>query len=467
MVKKINTEKRDIQITDRTVSSFLENEYKDYSIYVAESRALIGLDGFKRTSRKIMYAALYGCLKDGNQRKVPNLAGDTLNFTLYPHGDISLNSVICNLAKEYMWNVNPLYIDSQNGSLRSDVSASPRYLYVKLSKYADIWKADLDLCEKLYDEGQEIEHKCFLPIACVGLMARQQGIGVGYAFNSMSYNPIDVIDASIQWLASKKIEDKLDSFVLHPYIRGIKKSNWKYEDAQWVNYGEFNWNEKKREIVVTDLPYDIEFAEFDKLLNRLVEKEDIKDWSNYTKGDNIEYHIDCKRGKWASTLKGKLIKEKIQNKLKLRKIVPNDSLWVLDENNKIHHFLTPISFIEYFTEWRLQKYYIRKPNLVKKYEDMILHNDKLVKFIELVCNGKLKIRNRAKADIKADMDKLKLDMELISTPMSRCTKEERDELLEQNKKLKEKLVVIKKTSEKQMYINDLVELKSKIEKDFK
>lgn len=472
MAKIKESIKRNISIIDRTITSFLEKEYKDFSIYCAESRALIGLDGLKRTSRKILYAALYGSLKNGEQRKVPNVAGDTLNLTLYPHGDVSLNSVCCNLAKEHLWNVNPLYIDSQNGTLRSDVSASARYLYVRLSKYANIWKTDLDLCEKQYDEGQQIEHKCFLPICCTGLMARQQGIGVGYAFSSMSYNPLDVIDGSLEYLKSKKKDDKLKDFVLHPYIRGIKSKNWKYETEEngvshWVNYGEFSWNDKKKEIIITDLPYDMEFATFEKLLNKLVENEDIKDWSNYSHGNDIEYHIDCKRGKWAKTLKGKLLNKKIENKLKLRKAVPNDNLWVLDENNKIHHFFTPQEFIEYFTEWRLTKYTDRKKRLVKILEERLKKNDELVKFITLVCNGKLKIRNRSKKDIKIDMDNYKLPIDLISTPMSKVTIEERDELLKQNESIRKELDYIKKTTEKQMYINDLNDLRKELEKDFK
>ena len=84
-----------------------------------------------------------------------------------------------------------------------------------------------------------------------------------------------------------------------------------------------------------------------------------------------------------------------------------------------------------------------------------------------MCKGKLKIRNRAKADIKVDMDGYKLPMELMSTPMSKVTIEERDELLKQNESIRKELEYIKKTTEKQMYINDLDSLRKELEKDFK
>ena len=139
----------------------------------------------------------------------------------------------------------------------------------------------------------------------------------------------------------------------------------------------------------------------------------------------------------------------------------------MDENHKLKNFNSKKDVIEYFVNYRLSIYTERKKKLVKILEERIKKNDELVKFIELVCKGKLKIRNRAKADIKVDMDDYKLPMELIGTPMSRCTIEERDELLKQNESMKKELEYIKNTSEKQMYLNDLNDLRKEIEKDFK
>ena len=158
---------------------------------------------------------------------------------------------------------------------------------------------------------------------------------------------------------------------------------------------------------------------------------------------------------------------RIANKFKLIKQLPDDLLWLLDEKHKLKNFTNKNEVIEYFTNYRLTIYTERKKKLVKILEERIKRNDELVKFIELVCKGKLKIRNRAKADIKVDMDGYKLPMELIGTPMSKCTIEERDELLAQNEAMKKELEYIRNTTEKQMYLNDLNNLKKEIEKDFK
>ena len=465
--------KQNQNITERTISNFLDKEYRGYSNYVIQNRACPSLiDGFKTGARKIMHAAMRGSLKNGETKKVTALAGETMTYSLYQHGDASLSGTIITLSQEFDFNLNPLFIDGQNGSLRSQDAASPRYLYVRHSKYTPIWKTDYDLLEFEEEEGEQVEPKYYLPIIPVLLAQRQDGMAPGYRFSNMSYDPVDIIDACITILNSKKKENKLDGFVLHPYIKGIKKKNWKYETEEneishWVNYGEFKWDEKRKEIIIKDLPYDMDFDSFEKLLNKLVEKEEIKDWKNLSSGTDIEYHIDCKRGKWATTLKGKLINKKIEQKLKLRKVVPDDLLWVIDENKKVKHFSTPYELIEYFVNFRLLKYTDRKKRLVKILEERLKKNDDLVKFIELVCKGKLKIRNRSKKEIKVDMDSYKLPMELISTPMSKVTIEERDELLKQNEAMRKELEYIKKTTEKQMYINDLNDLRKDLEKDFK
>lgn len=451
----------------RTITDVLDHEYKDYTFYVATNRACpSAIDGFKTGARKIMHAAFKGSLKNGDTKKLSSLTGETLQYSMYVHGDSSLNGTIITLSQEFAFNLNPLFVDGQNGTLRSQDAASPRYLYVRHSKYTPLWKTDYDLLEFLEEEGESVEPKYYLPIIPVVLCQRQQGMAPGYAFSTMSYNPIDIIDACKLVLESKA-KEPLKDFVVHPYVRDIKKKNWKIEEGAWVNYGEFKWDEKKKQITITDLPYDVDFDTFEKLLNKYVENEDIKDWKNQSEGSNICYIIDCKKGKWAETLKGKTVNNKIYSKLKLKKVVPDDNLWAVDENKKIRHFINNKDLITYFVNFRLPKYTERKKRMVKILEDRLAKNDLLVKFIELVCNGKLKIRNRAKADIKVDMDKYKLPMELLSTPMSKVTIEERDELLKQNEAIRKELDYIKKTPEKQMYLDDLNKLRKELEGDFK
>lgn len=447
--------------TTRTITDFFNTDYKEFTQYVIENRALVSvIDGLKTGARKIIHAAFTGSLRDGKQKKVPNLSGETMNFSLYPHGDMSLNSTIVTLSQEHKFNFNPLYIDSQNGTLRDDSVSSPRYLYVKLSKYADLWKRDIELTERLFDEGQYTEPKYYLPIIPMAIINRQEGMCQGFRFSTMSYSPVDVIDACIKCINDKKAFDKA---VIHPYVRGIKKENWKLEDGVWVNYGAYTWFDKKKQLIITDLPYDVEYKDFEKLLNKLLDAQEIDDWSNYSEDGNVDYRINCSKSTW---IKNSDIDFEIINMFKLRKQLPNDLLWVLDENKKVLHFENIKDLIAYFIDFRLKKYKDRKKRLVTLKEEQLKENSDLIKFIGLVCSGKLKIMNRSKADIKVDLEKKGLDMKLISTPLLKCTIEEMNELQLKNAELVKELDYLKRTTEKEMYLNDLKELRTNIVKDF-
>lgn len=455
----------------RTITDFLNNEYKWYTYYVLENRALPSLvDGLKTGARKIMHAAFNGSLKNGDMKKLLNLSGDVLNLSLYQHGDSSLNGTIITLSQPFKFNCPLLKCDGQVGSLRSPKSVSaPRYLYVKLSEFANLLKTDIELTDQIFDEGQYIEPKYYLPIIPTVICNRQEGMAPGYKFSTMSYNPINVIDACLYFLKHKCKEDSLSKFELRPYVREYDNSLFsKDEFGHWVSDGAFKIDTKKDRVVITMFPYDVDFESFEKYLNKLVDKTKIKDWTNSSSGNDIQYTIQFSRGELSRLSKSKKngLNPFVIDLFKLHSIVNDDLLYVLDENNKIRHFMSAQELIEYFVNFRLNKYKDRKSRLVRLLNEKLDKNNQLVKFITLVCQGKLKIRNRSKVDIKVDMDSYKLPITLLSVPMSRVTAEERDALLKENEDIKKELEYIKATTIEQMYINDLNDLKKQYIKIF-
>ena len=458
------------KITKRTITNFLNTEYLNYAFSVLEERAIPSvIDGFKPGARKIMHAALAGTTKDGKLYKLLALSGDAMRVSLYAHGDASLNDTIVRMCRTFTDNLNPLESDSQVGSLRDpDSAGAPRYLYVKHSKYMDlIYKTDYDLLDFVFEEGQYVEPMTYLPIIPTVLCKNNIGVAVGYSMHNQAYDPIDIIEACKEVLNARiDKKDKIKT-VVRPYLKGIKKENWRFEDGVWFNYGEWKLNQSKDLMIVTDLPADVSYEDFEKLLYKYKDEDYIKDWKNKSTDGGVNYEIFFPKKQLTIEMKKDRSGKRIANKFKLIKQLPDDLLWLLDENHKLKNFQNKNEVIEYFTLYRLGIYSERKKKLVKILEERIKKNDELVKFIELVCKGKLKIRNRAKADIKIDMDCYKLPMELISTPMSKVTIEERDELLKQNEAMKKELEYIKNTTEKQMYLNDLNNLKKEIEKDFK
>ena len=455
--------------TNRNITDFLSKDYLQFAFSVIEDRALPSvIDGFKPAARKVVHAALAGSTKDGKLYKLLALSGDAMRVSLYSHGDASLNSVIVGLCKPFIDNLNPLESDSQVGTIRDpNACGAPRYLYVKHSKYMDlIYKTDIDLTEQIFEEGQYVEPICYYPIIPTVLCKNNQGIAIGYAMHNQSYNPLDVIDACLEQLKSKK-DVNVFKTCIRPYVNGTKQENWKLIDGKWYSYGDWKFNKSKDLLVVTDLPADVSYEGFEKILNKMVDSQYLKDWKNLSQDGNIVYECQFFKGQLTKLFKGKNGEQSIINKFKLVKQLPDDLFWLLDENHKLKYFKDKYDVIRYFTKYRLSIYELRKKKLVKILEEKYKNNSELVKFIELVCKGKLKIRNRSKVDIKVDMDGFKLPISLISTPTSKVTIEERDELLKQNEEIKKQLEYIKNTTEKQMYIDDLIHLKQSLIKDFK
>jgi DNA gyrase/topoisomerase IV subunit A len=213
-------------------------------------------------------------------------------------------------------------------------------------------------------------------------------------------------------------------------------------------------------MIITDLPYDMGYDDFEKLLNKYCESELIRDWFNYSEGDKIHYEVIFEKGR----LKKEAGKENnyLPNKFKLIKKVPENQLYVLDENNKVRYFDTPADLIKYFTEFRLTVYNDRKTRLLKVLNDRLTSNSDMCRFIELIIKNKLKINNRPKKDIKEDMKGYNLPDHLIGTPISKLTKEEYEALLKENEEIRREIEYITKTTIEEMYINDLKKLRKEL-----
>lgn len=438
---------------------------------VVEERALPSvIDGFKPAARKVVHAAITGSLKDGKLYKLLALSGDSMKLSLYSHGDMSLNSVIVNLCKEFSDNLNPLESDSQVGTLRDpDSAGSPRYLYVKHSRWMDtVYKTDYGLLNFVFEEGQYVEPEHYLPIIPAVLCRNNIGVAVGYAMHNISYSPVDVTNACIEYLKSGKISKT----IICPYIKGIdNETMWRRDtdkdgNAVWVCEGKFDCNKARDKMTVVSLPYDVTFDSFEKLLTKFEESGFIKSWTNLSEGESINYEITFNKGQLKKLVQTPDATRKLAQKFKLIKTAPSDLLWMLDKDKKLVYFNDIYDIVKYFCSYRLSIYKERKKRTVKALEDKYSANSDMCRFIKRIIDGTLKISNRPKTAVKADMDKLSLPVSLLSTPMAKLTKEEVSALENENADIKRELDYIKATTEKDMYLDDLNKLKRTISKLF-
>ena len=137
-----NQESQNQEGTDETneVSQGLENViqvsgmynewFLDYASYVILERAVPHVnDGLKPVQRRIFHSLKE--LDDGRYHKVANVIGNTMKY--HPHGDASIGDAMVQIGQK------ELMLDCQGNwgnILTGDRAAAPRYIEVRLSKFA-------------------------------------------------------------------------------------------------------------------------------------------------------------------------------------------------------------------------------------------------------------------------------------------------------------------------------------------
>ncbi len=440
---------------ERTITEFLDNEYKEFALYTIENRAIPSLvDGLKISQRKVINTSS-NVWKTGNEKhlKVFQLSGLVASTQYYHHGDQSLNSAIINMAQRFKNNAPLLEEDGQFGSLRSPQAGAPRYIGTKLSKYFKLIYKDFDLLEFKEEEGDKIEPKYFLPIIPTILINGGSGIAVGFASNILNRNVFDVISECEKYLKGKdpiNIPPKLNDF-FGSYSQDPENPK------KWIITG-------KLEIVntttirISELPPSMTYEKYEDILDKLVESKLISSYDDNCK-DNINYTIKMSRSDLSSLTESDLIKL-----LKLEES-ETEIYTTLDESGTLKIFESVSEIIKYFVDFRLGFYQKRKDFLIDKTSKELKILQMRGKFIKLILDGKIIINNKSKVDIiqkieENNIDKIDGDYDyLLRMPIHSLTKETFEKLKEEFTQKKSELESTKLLDPKDMYLEDLRELK--------
>lgn len=442
----------------KTITQFLSQEYKEFAFYTIENRALPNLiDGFKISQRKIINAASK-VWKTGSEKnlKVFQLSGVVASTQYYHHGDQSLNSAIINLAQKFKNNAPLLEEDGQFGSLRSPQAGAPRYIGTKLSPYFKLIYKDFDLLNYKEEEGEEIEPHFFLPIIPTVLINGGSGIAVGFASNILNRDVKEIIESCQRLLVGKNIttiKPHLNGF-LGDYIQDVENPK------RWIIRGKFQ-RVNTSTIKITELPPSLTYEKYEEILDKLVENKDIVSYDDNCK-DNINYTI-----KFTRTDLEKLDDDKLIKLLKLEES-ETENLTTLDEFGKLKIFDTVDDIIKYFVQFRLGYYQKRKDFMLNKMQHELKILGNRGKFIKLILDGKIIVNNKLKEDIINQVESFvleKIDGDydyLLRMPIYSLTKEMFEKLKEDFKLKKDEIENLKLVDPKDMYIDDLTELKKKL-----
>lgn len=439
------------------VEEFLNTFVKDYGFYVIETRALPNImDGLRIGARKIMYASMNSSLKR-KPEKMGVLVGDVFKLS-YHHGDASLQNTIEQLSSDHLYKYHPLEIKGQIPSLRvTKVKTASRYLKVGISPYFFMYEYDKEIHVLKEEEGEIVEPEFLFPIIPMQLLQRTSSPGFGFSYASFSFKLEDIIDNCMTAIINGTCDSIINKQVLRPEIAGIKDENLVYNDNKesWYNVGEYSIEGDT--LTVTDLPYNITYEKFENLLNNHEETFLIKSWANKSKGDVMRYEIKFGSGQLQNQYQ---YKWKFYQKFSLFTKVRNTHLNQLDLNGKtILFFENEHKLIDAFVIRRLNFYRKRKTHLIDKLKKEIIVLDDRALFLKLVLDGELIINKRKIDDIKKDCDKFGVTYEGLKLAISKLTKEEYEKYLKEIEDIKTHLAYVQTTTEKQMYVNDLTDLR--------
>ena len=250
----------------RSITDFLNKEYKEYSFYTIENRALMSvIDGLKPVNRKVLFVSNNIWKKENTKHmKVFQLAGAVANMAFYHHGNISLENCIINMCQKFKNNLQLLDGDGIFGSLRSPVPGASRYIGAKLSNIFSLIYKDFELLEHNTEEGNIIEPNFYLPIIPMIIVSGSPGIAVGHASNILNRDPIDIINACISILNNRKIKNilpKINEFN-GEWINDIENNK------RWIIKGKYEIHNKTL-VKITELPPSITYENYEKYLDKL------------------------------------------------------------------------------------------------------------------------------------------------------------------------------------------------------
>ena len=434
-----------------TYQEFVDKDLIHFSNYNLERSIPNIMDGLKTSQRKILFSALKRNLK--SEIRVAQFAGYVSEHSGYHHGEASLNEAIIGMAQDFVGsnNIPWLVPQGQFGTRLSGGkdSASPRYIHTYLQPHIQqlVPSDDFDCLTYRDDDGLLVEPEWYAPILPMLLVNGCRGIGTGYSTFVPQFNPNVIKDMLLQWLKSGTGLDR----ELVPYYKGFKGTISKDVKGDYIVKGV--WKVDKNEVVITELPVETWTSDFRESLDKLATEGLIKDYTDTS--TDTEVHIKVKLGESIEPLE-----KLLTDKLKLT------NMHAFNHKCVIQKYETPNEILKEFANVRLDLYEKRRMFMLKTLREKLPYHENVVRFIKQQCEPTPVPDLRRKSPeecerllngekfikIKESFDYL-LDLPIKSLTLKNAQKHEKD--LED---LKTKIKEIEKSTAKEMWIRELMQL---------
>ena len=250
MQDNISTPTPDEQGTTLSLDGMFRDYWIDYASDVILDRSVPDIDdGLKPVQRRILHAM--DETDDGRFTKVANIVGNTMQY--HPHGDASIKDALVNLGQK------DLLIDCQGNwgnILTGDDAAAGRYIEARLSKFAKevVFNAKTTQWKPSYDGRKE--EPVTLPIKFPLLLAQgTRGIAVTLTSVILPYNFCELLEASVKVLREEEFEIYPD-FPTGGLI-DVSRYNDGAQGGRLRIRARMHYDEKRKAIVITELPYTV------------------------------------------------------------------------------------------------------------------------------------------------------------------------------------------------------------------
>lgn len=270
---------------DLPLEDVLGDRFGRYSKYIIQERALPDArDGLKPVQRRILYAMhVEGNTQEKGFRKSAKTVGNVIG-NYHPHGDTSVYDAMVRMSQD--WKVRNVLVQmhGNNGSVDGDPPAAMRYTEARLSAIStellrDIEKQTVDFIPNFDDTSKE---PTVLPAMFPNLLVNgSTGISAGYATEIPPHHLGEVIDGVIMKMDKPDVTvDELMTVVKGPdfptggIIQGLEGIKKAYETGKGKiiirgKAGVEDLRGGKQQIVITEIPYEINKANLVKKMDEL------------------------------------------------------------------------------------------------------------------------------------------------------------------------------------------------------
>ena len=296
------------------IAEEMKKSYIDYSMSVIVGRALPDVrDGLKPVHRRILYSMNeLNLTPDKPYRKSARIVGDVLG-KYHPHGDSAVYLAMVRMAQDFA--TRGLLVDGHGnfGSVDGDSPAAMRYTEAKMTKLSlellrDIEKETVDF-EPNFDGT--LKEPSVLPSRYPNLLVNgSNGIAVGMATSIPPHNLGEVIDATVHLIDNEEcsVED-LMQFIKGPDFPTAALIMGKENIAEAYRTGRGKVKVRaravieelpkgKQQIVVTEIPYQVNKAKLVERIAELVKDkkiEGISDLRDESNRNGMRIVIELKR----------------------------------------------------------------------------------------------------------------------------------------------------------------------------